>query len=128
LERGRAAFERSAWGTAFAELSVADSETRLEPEDLDLLAVAADLTGRGPECIDAWTRSHHAFLDRGDTARAVHCAIWIGMCFFFQGEGAQANGWFARAQRMLDEAGMDGVERGYLLIPRALQTYWGGDP
>jgi DNA-binding NarL/FixJ family response regulator len=127
LERGRAAFEKHQWATAYAELSAADLETPLEPEDLDHVAMCADLTGHTVQCFEYWTRAHHGFLDRGDIRRGVYCAFWVGMCYFFQGGRARANGWFARVQRLLDEAGLDSVYRGYLLVPQALQTYWGGD-
>ena len=36
---------------------------------------------------------------------------------------AQSSGWLARAQRLLDEAHYDGVERGFLLIPVAIQSF-----
>jgi ATP/maltotriose-dependent transcriptional regulator MalT len=44
-----------------------------------------------------------------------------------QDEPARSSGWLARGRRLLDDAGLDCVERGYLLLPQALQTYWGGD-
>ena len=45
LARGRECFARRAWADAFAELSAADREARLEPEDLERLATAAYLIG-----------------------------------------------------------------------------------
>jgi hypothetical protein len=39
--RGRESFGRRAWADAFAELSAADRESALEPEDLERLATAA---------------------------------------------------------------------------------------
>jgi hypothetical protein len=44
LDRGRAAFRRQAWGDAYAQLTAADREAALEPEDLERLAIAAQLT------------------------------------------------------------------------------------
>ena len=45
LDRGRASFERQAWADAYAQLTAADRETALEPEDLERLAGGeADLT------------------------------------------------------------------------------------
>ena len=41
---------------------------------------------------------------------------------------APASGWFARAERLLDEARLDCVVRGYLLIPSAIQRIVQGDP
>ena len=69
LDRGRAAFGRRAWGDAYAQLSAADREAALEPEDLERLAMAAYLVGRDDESADVWTRAHHAFLGRGGTVR-----------------------------------------------------------
>ena len=44
--RGREFFDQRAWGDAFTELSAADREVPLEPEDLGRLATAAYLVGR----------------------------------------------------------------------------------
>ena len=43
-DRGRASFGRQAWGDAYAQLTAADREAALEPEDLERLAIAAQLT------------------------------------------------------------------------------------
>jgi DNA-binding CsgD family transcriptional regulator len=45
-----------------------------------------------------------------------------------RGAIAPASGWFARAERILDEAQLDCVVRGYLLIPSAIQRIVQGDP
>jgi DNA-binding NarL/FixJ family response regulator len=46
-----------------------------------------------------------------------------------KGDMAQAGGWFARAQRVLDEHGLDSVMRGYLFTPVALKSlFFEGDP
>ena len=52
LDQGRAAFERQAWGEAYAQLAAADREAPLEPEDLERLAIAAHLIGRDAESAD----------------------------------------------------------------------------
>jgi DNA-binding CsgD family transcriptional regulator/tetratricopeptide (TPR) repeat protein len=41
---------------------------------------------------------------------------------------AQGSGWFARAERLLDEAHLDSVVRGYMLIPSAIHHIDRGDP
>lgn len=46
-------------GEAFAQLTVADRESPLEPPDLELLAVAADLLGRLRDSDDVAARAHH---------------------------------------------------------------------
>jgi DNA-binding CsgD family transcriptional regulator len=128
LDRGRAAFARHAWGDAYAQLSAADGDAALEGADLDLFATAAALTGRDAESIVIWTRAHHEFLNRGAPQQAARCAYHMGMLLMDKGDIAQAGGWFTRARRALDDEGADCVEQGFLLIPIALQTMFGGDP
>ena len=74
-DRGRAAFERKAWGEAYAHLSAADKDTEVPPEDLERLAIAASLLGRDAECADLWARAHHEFVRQGDSPRGARCAI-----------------------------------------------------
>jgi DNA-binding CsgD family transcriptional regulator len=123
LDRGRELFGRPTWGDAFAELSAADREAGLELEDLERLAVAAYLVGADRDSDGAWLRAHHECLRRGDRVRAARCAGWLAQGLLLRGEMAQGSGWLARAQRLLDEAHHDGVERGYLLVPVALQSF-----
>ena len=77
LDRGRASFGRQAWGDAYAQLSAADREAALEPDDLERLAMAAHLVGRDSDSADAYARAHHGFLSRGDAPRAARCAFWL---------------------------------------------------
>jgi tetratricopeptide (TPR) repeat protein len=53
--------------------------------------------------------------------RAVRCAFWLAFGLLNRGEQARGGGWIARARRLLDEGRRDCVERGYLLLPVALQ-------
>jgi DNA-binding CsgD family transcriptional regulator len=127
LDRGRESFRRRAWGAAFAELSAADHDEPLGPEDLERLGRAAALIGKDDESDDIATRAHHEFLRLGDPARAARTAFWLGMSLLQRGEVARSGGWLARARRVLDEAQLDCVEQGYLLVPLALQTMAQGD-
>ena len=45
VDQARAAFEEGAWGVAFTRFSAADTEQPLVAEDLERLAVAAQLVG-----------------------------------------------------------------------------------
>ena len=119
--RGRESFNRHAWGDAFALLSQADQEAPLDLDDLERLATAAYLTGRDAESTAALSRAHQACLSAGNVPRAIRCAYWLGMSLMHKGEYAQAGGWLARARRLLAENQLDCVERGYLLIPEAIQ-------
>lgn len=127
LDQGRAAFDRQAWGNAYQQLTAADREAPLEPEDLERLAVAAHLVGRDTESADAWARAHHAFLGRGAAPGAARCAFWLGFSSLIAGESAVSGGWLARGQRLLDDGRHDCVERGYLLMLQALRCMWAGE-
>ena len=127
LDGGREFFGRHAWGDAFAELSAADRENALGLEDLERLAVAAYLVGADTDSEAAWLRAHHECLRLGFVVRAARCAGWLAQGLLLRGEMARGGGWLARAQRLLDEAHHDGVERGYLLLPVAIQCFE-GDP
>lgn len=124
VEQARAAFERNAWAeTRNLLASVAD----LEPDDLERLAVAAYLTGQTDTAVDAWERAHHTFTDKGEIARGVRCAFWLGMLLMQRGEHARGGGWFARGQHILDDRSLDCVEQGYFRIPAALNALESGD-
>ena len=127
LARGQASFGRQAWGDAYAQLSAADREAALEPDDLERLAMAAHLVGRDADSADAYARSHHGFLKRGDAPRAARCAFWLAFHLLIEGEPARSGGWIARGQRLLDDGQHDCVERGYLLVALALQHLFAGD-
>jgi len=120
LAEGREAFRRHAWGDAHARLVAADHDTPLGPHDLETLAGAAHLLGKDEESAQLQGRAHQAFLAAGDAAGAARCAFRIGFGLFFTGDIAQGTGWLARARRVLDEAGLDCVERGYLLLPEGV--------
>lgn len=128
LRRARTSFEERAWADAHRLFEVADRETALEPEDLDRCAIAAYLTGRDAESETFRERAHHAYLERGDYERAAQSAGWLAFGLLQRGAVAQASGWFARTERVLDEAHLDSVVRGYLLIPSAIHHIGRGDP
>ncbi|MGH7475975.1 MAG: LuxR C-terminal-related transcriptional regulator [Longimicrobiales bacterium] len=127
LHQGRDAFARRAWADAFARLSAADRDAPLAAEDLERLATAAYLVGEHSDSEASRTRAHHEFLAGGQTERAARSAFWIGFHLLQRGETARGGGWIARAQRLLDDAGRDCVERGYLVLPVALRSIFGGD-
>jgi len=122
LDLGRRAFDRQDWPQAYAKLQTAES-----PEDLELLAIAAQLVGREDEAGEKYQRAHKIFLKRGEVERAVRSAGHLVMLLILRGEHAQAQGWLARCQRLVDEAQLDCVEVGYLIVPAALQAVMQGD-
>lgn len=126
--RGRAAYERLSWGDAYSLLSAANERDALPAEDLDRLAVAAYLTGRFDAAGQAWEHAYRAFIERDQVAHAVRCSFWHALTLVQRGEHARGGGWLARAQGVLEEAGLDCVEWEYLRIPVALRALDGGDP
>lgn len=108
-------------------LSAADAGEPLEPGDLERLAAAANLMGRGPASIDALARAHHAYRERGEPGRAVRCASWLALSLLLAGERARGNGWLARAERVLESAERDCPERGYVQLAIALRSLLEGD-
>jgi ATP/maltotriose-dependent transcriptional regulator MalT len=127
LDRGREAFEQRAWASAHAQLSAADGDMPLAPEDLERLAVAAQLTGRDADSAAAWTRAHQDYVRTGDTIGAARCAFWLSFALQLKGESARANGWLSRARRLLEDHPRDCVEHGYLLLPAALHSLGEGE-
>jgi len=61
-------------------------------------------------------RAHQSFLSQGETRAAARCAFWLGFVALLVGDVAQASGWLARAERLL-EGDPECVEKGYLFLP-----------
>jgi DNA-binding CsgD family transcriptional regulator len=127
LDRGLASFARQAWADAYAQLSAADHESPLAPEDVERLAMAAHLVGRDSDSADLWERGHQQCLRLGDAARAARCAFWLAFHFLNRGDFARGGGWLARARRLLDDGQHDCAEQGYVLLPLAIQRIDEGD-
>ncbi len=121
LSGGREAFDARRWRDACEQLTAADRETALTPDDLERLGTAAYLCG-DPCWQIAWTRAHQILRDGGETARAARSAFWLGFGYFNAGEMAQGGGWLTRTQRLVDELGTDCAEAGYLLLPAAIEA------
>jgi ATP/maltotriose-dependent transcriptional regulator MalT len=124
--RGREAARRLAWSDAYTALSVADSSSPLAAQDLELLATAALLLGHVEDGLRALQRAHQGHTEGGDPRRAARCAFWLTFHFGARGDVAQASGWFARANRLLEHE-QECAEHGYLLISVALHQLVAGD-
>jgi len=127
LRRGRKSFEQRAWSDSHRLLTAAGRDGALEPEDLERVATAAYLLGRDDESEAFRARAHQAFVNRGDHEGAARSAGWLAFGLLQRGAVAPASGWLARAARILDEAQLDSVVSGYLLIPAAIQCVVQGD-
>lgn len=127
IERGRKAFADQAWGDAFDYLSAAAENAPLELDDLERQAAAAYLVGRAEKSLELWEAAHHDCAERADLPRAARCAFWLAFVLLNGGELARGGGWVDRAQRLLDEGGVECVERGYLRYCTALRLVFEGD-
>lgn len=127
IERARRSYQQKAWRDAYGQLSAADLQGSLGADDLDRLAMAAFLIGRVDVAAEVWERAQRAFVVRGEIARGVRCAFWLGLVLVQWGEHARGGGWIARAEHLLHEASVDCVEWGYLKLPAALQSLAGGE-
>lgn len=108
----RAACEQHRWGDAwrlFAEVP----GTR-DIDDLDRFATAAYLIGRDEEGFDLWGRAHRACIAEGSIHRAAHFGARVGQALGFKGDLPRCRGWIDTVSHLLDEAGIDCVEQGYL--------------
>jgi tetratricopeptide (TPR) repeat protein len=121
LAQGREAAGRLAWADAYTALSLADGSSPLAAEDLELLAAAAHLLGRVEECLRALQRAQQLHAEAGESRLAARCAFWLAFHLGARGEPAQAGGWLARANRLLEHEPQDCAERGYRLLPLAVQ-------
>jgi DNA-binding CsgD family transcriptional regulator/tetratricopeptide (TPR) repeat protein len=128
LARARKSFEQHIWAESYRLFEAADQKVPLEPEDLERLATAACLMGRDDDSEAFWQRAHRGFLDRGDREGAARSACWLAVGLQQRGAVAPASGWLARAQHILDEAQIECVVCGYLLVPSAIQRIVQGDP
>jgi DNA-binding NarL/FixJ family response regulator len=115
LELGRQAHQRQEWGQACASLSDADARESLGADDLELLAEAASMLGRGDAEVQLLRRAYLAHAEAGQVGSALRCAYWLCKALAWAGEFAQAGVWTAKARR-LAEADPDCRERGYLLM------------
>jgi DNA-binding CsgD family transcriptional regulator len=127
LDRAREHYGRRAWANAYQAFLLADQETTLTAEDIELLAMAAYLIGRDEDYLTALERAYHAHDDAGQPLRAVRCAFWLGFRLLMRGEMGRASGWFTRGQRLLDRDARECAERGYLLLPVVEQRLASGD-
>lgn len=127
LNKGRKSLQKKAWSEAFSILSAEDEKAPLDPEDLEELSTAAHLIGKEAEVASLLARAHQGFLSRGETQRAIWCAVWLGFVLTVNGEPSQAGGWLSRAGRLL-EGRPDCVEKGYMLLPDGIRQVHGGDP
>jgi DNA-binding CsgD family transcriptional regulator len=127
LEHAHTAYANQAWLEAHDAFVRADGDGGLDAEDLELLTTATLMLGRDDDAIAVLERAHHRYLERGETLRAVHAAVWIGINLAYRGLVGPATGWLGRAQRLLEQEPGESAEQGYLLLPLVFRHEAAGD-
>jgi tetratricopeptide (TPR) repeat protein len=102
IEDGRAALERCDFEAAFDLLAAADTQERLEPEDLERVGEAGWWIGRHEESMAFRQRAYHAYAQAGESVPAGVVAIALTIQYANRMEYAVAGGWFAKAERQLE--------------------------
>ncbi len=126
LVGGRQCYERRAWREACDLLATCDHASPLQDADLERLAVASFLTGEDEASDDAWRRAYRLYVERGERAGAVRCAFWLAFRLLNSGDLPGADGWIARMERLLGDAG-DSLDHGYLQYLSGLLAVFSGD-
>jgi len=123
-EAGREAAKRHAWREAYDLYSSADRQ-QLTPQDLELFADSAWLTGRLEEAIDLRERSYAGYAASAETTGAARVALTLSWDHSGRNEFAVSSGWLASAERLL-EGQPESAEHGYLMLTRAVEALLGG--
>jgi DNA-binding NarL/FixJ family response regulator len=113
---------RADWERARELYAQALAEDPDDPEALDGLGMTSFwVTGEWKEALELRGRAYAAFRRRGDRCRAAGIAVALAEESRIEGNEAAANGWLARAERLLEGVG-ECVERGWLAIERAKRS------
>ena len=115
LTQARADYERGDWTAALDIWSGAEPAS-LTTGDLYDAALATYLLGRHDASVHFAQRSFSGFIETGDETGAIRCCFHLAMIFGAGGESAQADGWTARAERLLGHVDHDTVEHGYVAL------------
>jgi DNA-binding CsgD family transcriptional regulator len=118
VSRARELHQLARWDDACVEFLAADVEVELGVEDLELLAEAAQLTGRHVETVSALERAYTLRASAADVPAAATAAFWLYSEFLYAGEFARANGWMSRLRELAEQLATD-EEPGWLCIAMA---------
>lgn len=116
--RARELHQLARWDDACVEFLATDAEHELDVENLELLAEAAQLTGRHIEAVSALERVYTLRASAADLPAAATAAFWLYSEFLFAGEFSRANGWMSRLRELAERLAED-EEPGWLGIAAA---------
>jgi class 3 adenylate cyclase len=101
LTAGREAASFRAWRGAYDGFAAADP-AELTPDDLESFADAAWWTGKIEQAIELRERAFAAFAAAGESGRCARLALALSWDYEGRGAFAISQGWFAKAERLLD--------------------------
>jgi DNA-binding CsgD family transcriptional regulator len=105
LREARSAFERGDWPEAREIYDTLVAEDPEIPEALDGLGETMWFMCEIAEGVALKERSYACFQRAGDVCRAADTALWLSVEYSTSyGSEAVANGWFRRAERLLEDA------------------------
>ncbi|MGH2949358.1 MAG: LuxR C-terminal-related transcriptional regulator [Solirubrobacteraceae bacterium] len=126
IERGREALARGGWDEARAYFEQA-LERLDSAEAWDGLSWACWWLEDGAATMEAREHAYRLYKDAGDRRGAARMAIWLASDHLdFRGEEAVAQGWFGRANRILDDLS-PAPEHGWLAAFEAELALAAGD-
>lgn len=118
MTEGHSALAAGRWAearTAFERALVVQES----PDALFCLAMALWWLGENQQAVDVCSRAHTLFRRSGDVAEAARSAVWLAITHKANfGDVVAANGWVARAERLLEPLG-PGPLRGWAWVARA---------
>ena len=119
IAAGREAIRRRSWEEAYELLSRVEGD--LGADDVERLADAAFWSGRLDQALALRERTHKAYLDEGARLSAARIAIRLSLDHLVKLAIPLANGWLAKAERLLaDEP--ESLEHGRAALVHALQA------
>jgi DNA-binding CsgD family transcriptional regulator len=127
LEQAREFYQQRQWSKAYDAFVAADRALTLGADDLELLAMSAYLVGRDEDYLAVLERAHEEHGRSSNGLRSARCAFWLGRRLLLRGDAGRATAWFARATRIVEGAGRECAEQGFLLVPVAEHHLIAGD-
>jgi class 3 adenylate cyclase len=126
LAEARDAAERHEWQASYDRLARLDAEGRLDGAGLEFLGLISWWSGNPDVQIDARERAVAAYLSEGNKARAAYVALAVARDHRMRLSGAVAQGWRAKARRLLEDE-PEGFAHGYLALTDAGLAVDGGE-
>lgn len=116
-----AALGRAEWAPARDAFAAQLEHQPEDPEALDGLGRALWWLGKYQEGVGRRREAYALYRQRGETLAAANLAAYLAAEHRIAGEAAAANGWVARAERLLEGAGPC-PERGWLEVEMAKRS------